>query len=136
MSLEPDAFLAALLDALELRRPVLVSPSLSGRFSLPFAARSPGQLAGFVPIAPAGVEHCREELAGAHVETLVIWGRNDRTFPVAGASDLAGLMPSASIAVIEDAGHACYLDQSERFHELLLAFLARAAPTGTTPARR
>ncbi len=142
VSAEPQRFLADLLDALALERPVLVSPSMSGRYSLPFCARSPERLSGFVAVAPAGVGRVREELGGARVETLVVWGRDDRTFPVSGASELAALLPSAQVAVIEAAGHACYLDQPGRFHELLLGFLERVskerAPpaTGTSPAPR
>ncbi|OXB58163.1 hypothetical protein ASZ78_006935 [Callipepla squamata] len=48
------AFVRHVVQQLGLQRPVLVSPSMSGRFSLPFLVAHGEQLAGFVPIAPVG----------------------------------------------------------------------------------
>ncbi|CAN7981783.1 unnamed protein product, partial [Ixodes pacificus] len=51
---DPVEFVAGLLSALQLHNPVIVSPSLSGRLSLPFLTSRSKQLAGFVPVAPVG----------------------------------------------------------------------------------
>lgn len=48
------AFLERILEELGLERPVLVSPSMSGRFALPFLLLHGDRLGGFVPIAPVG----------------------------------------------------------------------------------
>ncbi|KFW05544.1 Alpha/beta hydrolase domain-containing protein 14A, partial [Fulmarus glacialis] len=50
------AFLDHVLQELGMRRPVLVSPSMSGRFALPFLLARGDQLAGFVPVAPVGTK--------------------------------------------------------------------------------
>ena len=50
------AFLERVLRELGMRRPVLVSPSMSGRFALPFLLVRGDHLAGFVPVAPAGTK--------------------------------------------------------------------------------
>lgn len=39
-----------------MRRPILVSPSMSGRFALPFLLAWGDRLAGFVPVAPVGTK--------------------------------------------------------------------------------
>lgn len=49
-------FLEHVFQELGMQRPVLVSPSMSGRFSLPFLLAHGDQLAGFVPIAPVGTK--------------------------------------------------------------------------------
>lgn len=49
-------FLHRVLQELGMQRPVLVSPSMSGRFALPFLLEHGDQLAGFVPIAPVGTK--------------------------------------------------------------------------------
>jgi pimeloyl-ACP methyl ester carboxylesterase len=121
----PESFLGALLEALELSRVTLISPSMSGRFSLPFFAHSPGAIEAYVLIAPV-IPADFESPTGPLPPTLVVWGRDDRMMPVAMATGLAARIPGATTAVIEDAGHACYLDQPETFHELLLSFLARS----------
>lgn len=42
------------LESLGVRSPVLLSPSMSGQYALPFLQRHGAQLHGFVPIAPVG----------------------------------------------------------------------------------
>lgn len=50
------AFLDRVFQELGMRRPVLISPSMSGRFALPFLLAQGDRLAGFVPIAPVGTK--------------------------------------------------------------------------------
>lgn len=50
------AFLDHVLQELGMQRPVLVSPSMSGRFALPFLLARGDRLAGFVPVAPVGTK--------------------------------------------------------------------------------
>uniref|UniRef100_A0A8D1E908 Putative protein-lysine deacylase ABHD14B n=1 Tax=Sus scrofa TaxID=9823 RepID=A0A8D1E908_PIG len=50
--LVPSSFLAAVVDALDLGPPVVVSPSLSGMYSLLFLTAPDSQLRGYVPVAP------------------------------------------------------------------------------------
>lgn len=50
--LVPSSFLAAVVDALDLGSPVVISPSLSGMYSLPFLTAPGSQLRGYVPVAP------------------------------------------------------------------------------------
>lgn len=42
------------LESLGVRAPVLLSPSMSGHYALPFLQKHSAQLHGFVPIAPVG----------------------------------------------------------------------------------
>lgn len=41
-----------MVDALELGPPVVISPSLSGMYALPFLVAPGSQLRGYVPVAP------------------------------------------------------------------------------------
>jgi pimeloyl-ACP methyl ester carboxylesterase len=122
------ALIGATLAALALERPVLVSPSMSGRFALPFAIAHPDRLAGYVPIAPAGVSLFAAELERATAPALVVWGERDHVRPVAEAEELATLLPDAELAVLAGCDHACYLDDPDAFHARLLAFLDRVQP--------
>lgn len=69
------AFLERILEELGLRRPVLVSPSMSGRFALPFLLLHGDRLAGFVPIAPVGT---RDYAVGQYQRVQVRWLRSWR----------------------------------------------------------
>lgn len=124
VELSTDEFLGQLMDALGLREPVLVSPSMSGRFSLPLLTRHPERFSAWVPIAPAGLDSHRDRLSQLDIPTLIVWGSEDRTFPVAEARELAARLPRSQTMILEGAGHPCYLDRPDEFHARLLRFLA------------
>ncbi|XP_030618249.1 poly(rC)-binding protein 4 isoform X4 [Delphinapterus leucas] len=50
--LVPSSFLATVVDALDMGPPVVISPSLSGMYSLPFLVAPGSQIRGYVPVAP------------------------------------------------------------------------------------
>lgn len=106
------------------RPAVVVSPSMSGQFSLPLVAQRPTWLAGYVPIAPGAIAQNLDKVRGSKVPTLVIWGKKDSIVPLKDGQRLAKAMPGSRTVVIDDAGHACYLDQPIVFHRELLQFLA------------
>jgi len=124
----PAEFLLALLEALGIRQAVIVSPSMSGCFSLPFLERHAERVAGYVPVAPACLDSLasRDPVEGPlSVPTLVLWGENDRILPPERAARLEELLPDSETVILPDAGHPCYLDRPERFHELLVGFASR-----------
>lgn len=49
-------YLRSFLAQLSVSSPILVSPSMSGGFSIPFLVQHPEALAGYVPVAPVGTE--------------------------------------------------------------------------------
>lgn len=53
--------LEGVLRDLEVQNAVLVSPSLSGHYALPFLMRGHHQLHGFVPIAPTSTQNYTQE---------------------------------------------------------------------------
>ncbi|XP_075015212.1 protein ABHD14A-like isoform X1 [Calonectris borealis] len=117
------AFLDHVLQELGIRRPVLVSPSMSGRFALPFLLARGDQLAGFVPVAPVGTkDYAAEQYRRVQTPTLILYGDRDISL---GPQALHSLwhLPRHRMAVVPDAGHACYLDKPEDFHRALLGFL-------------
>jgi abhydrolase domain-containing protein 14 len=119
-----DRFLANLLPVLGLDRPVVVAPSMSGLVTFPLILRHPERVAGFVAIAPAGTPRYAPRLADSAVPALVVWGERDRVFPVAQAEKLAAGFGDATVVILPGARHPAYLDESDRFHEALLKFLA------------
>jgi len=104
-------------------RAVLVAPSMSGRFAFPALVDRPELFAGFVAIAPVGVEAFGDRLAQVRVPTLVVWGGEDRVIPVAQAKRLEAAIPTSELFILEGASHPCYLDRPDDFHARLLAFL-------------
>jgi pimeloyl-ACP methyl ester carboxylesterase len=121
---DPATFGAEMLDELGIDRAVLVSPSMSGRFSLPLVLQHPERVAGFVPIAPVGAVEFAKKLHDSPVPTLVVWGEEDHLFPPAQARTLADAFVRAEVLILPGARHPAYLDRPEEFHAALLKFLA------------
>jgi len=100
---------------------LVVAPSLGGSFALELIESDGARVAGFLPIAPAGIDEFQPP-AGLAFPTLILWGEEDEQLPVARAGDLAAKLPRARVEILAGASHPCYLDAPERFHYLLLAF--------------
>ena len=124
---QPEAFLAEVMEQLTIDRPVLVSPSMSGGYSLPLVARHPEKLRGFVAVAPVSISRYEPELPGNQLPVLAMWGSDDRIVPLEQAERLVRAMPNARLVVLENAGHACYLQATAEFHQHLTQFVAACA---------
>lgn len=125
ISVSSFSFLLELLSILKLNLPILVSPSMSGGYSLPFVINHADKLGGFVAISPVGIQRFQKELEGIELPTLAIWGSNDRIVAVEQADLLLKLMPNAEKVILVNAGHACYMRATEEFHEHLIKFIER-----------
>jgi len=58
-------------------------------------------------------------------DTLVIWGENDRLFPIEHGETAARIMPNARLFQVQQAGHLPLMDQPEIFNGALLEFLRK-----------
>ncbi len=130
---EPGEFLVELLPALDIGRPVVVSPSMSGSFSFPLVLDHPELIAGFVPVAPVRTPEYAKRLEQSPVPALVVWGEKDHLFPPSQAKRLARCFVEARTLILPGARHPAYLDQPDLFHEALIEFLGTL---GAADARR
>ena len=121
-TLDPVEFLGAVVDELG-EPPVIVSPSASGRYSLPFVAAHPDRVRGFVPVAPVGAAGFSMPSGATPPPSLVVWGSEDDLFPPSIAPQLAEALGGRA-EVIEGAGHAAYDDDPAAFRDLLVGLLA------------
>ncbi|XP_075403569.1 putative protein-lysine deacylase ABHD14B isoform X1 [Tenrec ecaudatus] len=120
--LAPDSFLVAVVDALQLGPPVVISPSLSGMYSLPFLTAPASQLRGYVPVAPICTDKIQAaDYARVKTPALIVYGDQD---PM-GHTSFQHLkqLPNHRVLVMGGAGHPCYLDKPEEWHSGLLDFL-------------
>ncbi|XP_005881961.1 PREDICTED: alpha/beta hydrolase domain-containing protein 14B [Myotis brandtii] len=120
--LVPSSFLAAVVDALDLGPPVVISPSLSGMYSLPFLTAPGSQLRGYVPVAPICTDKISAaDYASVKTSALIVYGDQD---PMGQTSfEHLKQLPNHRVLVMEGAGHPCYLDKPEEWHAGLLGFL-------------
>lgn len=120
---DQESFLEQVIPLLKIEKPVIVAPSMSGRFAFPLLLRHPEAMSGFVPVAPAAAPKYASKLARVEVPALIVWGDADTVFPPATAELLAKSFQNARVLILTGAGHACYLDQPDAFHQALLQFM-------------
>jgi len=125
---KPEEFLHEALPLLDLKKPVVVFPSMSGSFAFPLVAAHPDELAGLVPIAPVDIEKWAPKLAGKELPVLLLWGANDSVIPIQQADALVAALPQTEKVVLSGADHACYRDKPVEFHQALVTFLRELDP--------
>jgi pimeloyl-ACP methyl ester carboxylesterase len=118
-----ESFLSEVLPLLEIKTPVVVSPSMSGGYTFPFVLRFPEAASGFVPVGAAGIGQYESQLENIKVPTLVVWGDKDSISPLQQGELLHQKVAGSKMVVLRDARHPCYLDRPEEFHQALLDFL-------------
>ncbi len=118
-----EGFLAAYMEALELPQVSFVSPSMSGRYSLPFLALHPEKVTAFVALAPVAIPQFLQHPPQADVPLLAIWGSNDSVVSLTLGKQLVAAMPHSELVVLEGAPHPSYIQQPQAFHQHLLEFL-------------
>lgn len=96
-------------------------------------ATAPGSGEAAAGLAGYFRDHVDEHVAGpalaergGDLPTLLVWGELDRTIPLAVGHAAQAVLPHARFAVIQQAGHAPYLERATAFTEVLLDFLADA----------
>jgi len=122
---EAIQWLTDVIDTLHLKNFVIISPSMSGRFSLPYIFQSNGQtklVRGFVPIAPVGTSKFHaDDYKQLKVPTLIVHGENDIKFE--SAFKQLKQIPKSEILLIKKASHASFVEKPIEFHNALRQFL-------------
>lgn len=124
---ERAEFLNKFVEKLKIERPVLISPSMSGSYALPFIFQGDQgrNLRGYVPVAPVGTENYSEDdYKSLELPTLIVYGEKDSTLGVSSLRRLRNI-PESVIHVMKGAGHPCYMTNPKEFHENLLSFLSK-----------
>ncbi|XP_038128898.1 protein ABHD14B [Cyprinodon tularosa] len=121
--LAPAGFLKEVCEELSLNPVVVISPSLSGMYSLPFLMEHQPLIRAYVPIAPICTEKfTAEQYQSVKVPTLIVYGDQDTQL---GEVSLRNLSPITNhrVVVMKGAGHPCYLDDPDTWHKELTDFL-------------
>ncbi|XP_053324879.1 putative protein-lysine deacylase ABHD14B [Spea bombifrons] len=120
----PAGFLQEVLQSLNMVPAVIISPSLSGMYSLPLLVNQPQNIAAYVPVAPICTDKFpAQDYARVQVPTLIVYGDKDEQLGEVSLRNLKNL-PNHEVLCMKGAGHACYLDDPETWHNGLLQFLS------------
>lgn len=124
IEMDKPEVLQAIIESIGLDSPVIVSPSMSGGYSLPVIAAGHVPLKGYVAVAPTNIPDYAENLKGNALPVFAIWGSDDAIVPPENAETLCDAMPNSEKVVIEKGGHPTYLTSTDLFHHYLIGFLA------------
>ncbi|XP_061584496.1 protein ABHD14A [Cololabis saira] len=117
--------LARFMESLGVRAAVLLSPSMSGHYSIPFLLKNSAKLQGFVPIAPVGTRsYSPQHYNNIQTPTLIVFGALDTNLGAQSHKNLLQL-PNHYVLKLEGARHACYMDKPREFHQGLMEFLRK-----------
>lgn len=115
--------LSRFMESLGVRFAVLVSPSMSGHYSIPFLMKNNAKLQAFIPIAPVGTRsYTPQQYQNIQTPTLIVFGALDANLGAQSHKNLLQL-PHSSVLKLEGARHACYMDKPKEFHHGLIDFL-------------
>lgn len=89
------------------------------------AVYSPDVLRRFANEEYGGIE-VEDRLGEIPQPVLVLAGRHDRTCSVAAAETTAAGIPNAELVVFEGSGHMTFVEENERYVDVVRDFLARA----------
>jgi pimeloyl-ACP methyl ester carboxylesterase len=66
----------------------------------------------------------RHRLPHLTIPQMMVWGAKDAFAPPTFAGELEKMLPNVAFRVLENSGHQAQNDESDRFNEMVLAFLA------------
>uniref|UniRef100_A0A1I7VTZ3 AB hydrolase-1 domain-containing protein n=1 Tax=Loa loa TaxID=7209 RepID=A0A1I7VTZ3_LOALO len=70
VSNDPSTFMSLVMKSLNIHKPIIISPSASGSYSVPYVLSNPNKISGFVPVAPCCVRNDGWENFTEHLSVL------------------------------------------------------------------
>eukprot|EP00730_Choanoeca_flexa_P000764 TRINITY_DN10327_c0_g2_i4.p1 TRINITY_DN10327_c0_g2~~TRINITY_DN10327_c0_g2_i4.p1 ORF type:complete len:327 (+),score=64.99 TRINITY_DN10327_c0_g2_i4:20-1000(+) len=120
------AFIEAIIATLKMEHVIVVTPSMSGQYALPWAFSGSAKMAGLVAVTPADLNRiAKDDWAKNTVPALVVYGSNDPHGK--SRADVLQQLPNSKVVVFEGGSHPCYVDDPERFNQLLIDFAQEIA---------
>lgn len=118
---DTNDFMDRLIEVFGIDRPVLVSPSMSGRYSVPYVLDNDSKLRGYIPVAPSVSSSSKNRFKKVSLPALIVYGTRDSYGKT--TSDTLSAIPGSIIKRIPDGNHPAYLDNPGLFHRLVKNFL-------------
>lgn len=119
----PAEYLKRLISAIGMERPVVISPTASGRLSIPFILENPEKsIRGLVAISPVLGDYESANFSKVHIPTLNLFGEYDVTGRE--TAQVLSKIPNSEVDTITDGGADCFEDNPLEFQERILRFMA------------
>lgn len=126
--MESPLFLRTLHETFAMKSFILISPSMSGRYAIPYIfskqRTNDYKIKGWVPVAPVSIrDHSEDEYASlSYLKTWIVYGDKDSSGRAQSLQYLSKI-PDSSIFGMENAEHPCYMTDPELWNKKLVEFL-------------
>jgi abhydrolase domain-containing protein 14 len=115
--------LVDIIAALKLQKPVIMTPSMSGKYALSLLMHDSKLTSGYIMVAPTiPADFDEKSLPSKFQPVLVIWGSEDTNGKERCTSRLTAI-PGAIGFEVKDGSHPCYLDYPDLFNGRVVKFL-------------
>jgi len=121
--LSPETVITGVMQAVDLKKMILVGPSMGGKIALEFTLAHPDSILALVLIGAVGVEENKSQLHKLPKSTLIVWGENDQISDPANGKLLNEQINGSTLVTFQGAKHPCYMEQPELWHTTLLDFV-------------
>lgn len=118
-----ESFAQSFMEFLGIGKYALVGASMGGGMAIKNAILFPDSVSKLIVIGPAWLN--KEVLDQLKTETLFIWGKDDTVVPYKEMSEQIKKYSHFEFEIIENAGHPAYLDQTQKFFDLVDKFLKK-----------
>jgi pimeloyl-ACP methyl ester carboxylesterase len=95
--------------------------------------RDMGALARFAWVPFLNNPKLERRLHRVTAPTRVVWPADDKLIPIAHGHRYAELIPDAELRVVDDCGHAMYMERPVEFADVTTEFLAGVESNGARP---
>lgn len=126
---ENALFVEAVFKAAGVKKAVLISPSMSGRYAIPYIfsniRKETRTLKAWVPVAPVSIrDHTEDEYSKLGVKTFIVYGEKDSSGRAQSLQYLAKI-PGSDLYGMINGEHPCYMTDPKEWNQHLLAFLEK-----------
>lgn len=126
--LESALFVKSIYEAFGIKKFILVSPSMSGRFAIPYIfskqRTNDWKMKGWVPVAPVSIrDHGEDEYADLkYLKAWVVYGEKDSSGRAQSLQFLSKI-PDSTVFGMENAEHPAYMSDPELWNKKLIEFV-------------
>jgi len=116
-----DSVLKDIIEKLGLEKPIILSPSLSGKYSIHLLTHYPHLVGAYIAVAPVIPTIDITSLQSLNIKSLFIYG--DKDIEGIKRSKLLMTYLKGSKEYQITGNHACYLDDPEGFNQQIINFI-------------
>jgi pimeloyl-ACP methyl ester carboxylesterase len=121
--LHPEAWLLECMNKLGIQAPIMVTPSLSTEYIIPYMIKYPKRLSAWVSVANMYLDKYYNIYPDIKFPVLAIWGELDKYAPVEHAYKLVENVENGQYKIIPGATHSPFQTNPVEFNKILIEFI-------------